>query len=119
MGTRPPESLAREEACALEKNRAAWQQPEPEPPPLIDKIYPTGSFEGSGVLHGAAKSLANYHDIDHELYPSGGGPPRGTRVPVTFSFPSCNVSVDCPAMRVIRVAATQHFEFTRNSTLHD
>ena len=74
MGTCPPESLARKEARSHEKSRAAWQPPEPDVPLLIDKVYPTGSFYGPRVLHGAAKSLTNQHDIDHELYELDGGP---------------------------------------------
>ena len=58
--------LACEEARMLEQMRAAWQPPEPEPPPLIDKVYPTDSFKGPGVLLGAEKSLTNKQR--HGLY---------------------------------------------------
>ena len=38
MGTRPTKSLARKEASALDRSRAAWQPPEPDVPLLIDKV---------------------------------------------------------------------------------
>ena len=36
-GTRPPESLAREQTLALDKTRAAWKPP-PDPPPDPNNI---------------------------------------------------------------------------------
>ena len=38
LGYRPPESIALDDACALEQTRVGWLPPEPEPPPEIDKL---------------------------------------------------------------------------------
>ena len=47
MGCRPPESIACEDAHALEQTRVGWLPSEPEPPPEIDKTRSTGLPEGA------------------------------------------------------------------------
>ena len=105
----------RSHPCLKQSTLAGNPPPEPDPHPLIDKVYPTGSPEGPRVLRGAAKSLTN----DHGLHRPGGGPPWGTPTLWLSSAPPCSIAVGGPMTRGLHGAATQHFEFTRNSTLND
>ena len=85
LGTRPHDSLAREEVQALEKMRVAWKPPEENSPLLIDKNHPTCPPENHVVLDVAAIPLNKYYDNEDELHLSDMRPlgaPRPRKYPL-------------------------------------
>ena len=105
MGSRPPESLVREEACGLEQTRAGWFPPEPNPSLIIDKNPTSGLPEGAWCPHEAAVlPIINHNHMNTKLHLSDRGNPSGTLAFASSFLSLNNVSVHIqPRTCAIRV----------------